>query len=42
MRYLKEYKIFKESFNLSPWFGDDFFEKSKEDILNINDILIEL
>ena len=49
MKYLKKYKIFKESFNLSPfqeelvrWFGDDFFEKSKEDILNISDILIEL
>lgn len=49
MKYLKKYKIFKENFNLTPfqeemirWFGDDFFEKSKEDILNIKDILIEL
>lgn len=47
MKYLKEYKIFKESLTefqeeLIRWFGDDFFEKSQEDILNIKDILIEL
>lgn len=49
MKYLKKYEMFKENFNLTPfqeemirWFGDDFFEKSKEDILNIKDILIEI